>query len=236
MFSDFFRSLTKRHGVPAADWPEALGTYMAARAKPERRTPLHAVRFVVFDTETSGLDLTKNRLLSIAGVGVVGLEVRLDDRFDVMVEQTDVGGAEAAIIHGLIRRDLADGLREDLAAASFLAFAADSVLVAHHAAFDVRMLQKAIAPYRGVKVWNSCVDTAKLAQRVEDGAMSSTRAHGAESRKPYQLDSLVARYGIDVPERHTASGDALATALLLQRLLNKAKRRGIETLGDLLAR
>ena len=31
-------------------------------------------------------------------------------------------------------------------------------------------------------------------------------------------------------------GDALATALLFQRLLKKAEHRGIHTLGDLLAR
>ena len=50
------------------------------------------------------------------------------------------------------------------------------------------------------------------------------------------VDNLVRRYGIEVPERHTAAGDALATALLFQRLLKKAERRGIHTLGDLLSR
>ncbi len=238
MIYDFFKSLIggRGSGGAAAEWPEALAVYMSKKCKPDKRKPLDQVRFVVFDSETSGLDLTTNRLLSIAGVAVTGLEVRLDDRFDIMVAQTDVGGADAAVIHGLVRSDLAEGLPEREAAARFLAFAEDAVLVAHHAAFDVRMLRKAIEPFQGAKVWNACVDTAKLAQRVEDGPMSSTRAHGAEERTAYQLDKLVERYGIDVPERHTAAGDALATALLLQRLLSKARRRGIGTLGDLLAR
>jgi len=108
--------------------------------------------------------------------------------------------------------------------------------VAHHAAFDMRMLEKAIAPYRGAKVWNPSVDTAQLARRVEVSAMTSNQARGAEQQSDYQLDRLVERYGIDIPERHTAAGDALATALLFQRLLKKAERRGIVTLGDLLAR
>jgi DNA polymerase-3 subunit epsilon len=98
------------------------------------------------------------------------------------------------------------------------------------------MLEKAIAPYRGAKVWSPSVDTAQLAQRVEDGPMTSNQARGADPRSAYQLDTLVERYGIDIPERHTAAGDALATALLFQRLLKKAERRGIRTLGDLLAR
>ena len=190
----------------------------------------------MFDTETTGLDLSKNRLLSIAAVAMNGLDVELDDTFDVMVQQTDVGGSDAAVVHGLISRDLAGGLPEQEAASRFLAFAGDSVLVAHHAAFDLRMLQKAIAEYRGAKVWNPVIDTAKLAQRVEVGTMTSTRAHGGEDRESYRLDSLVVRYGIEVPERHTAAGDALATALLFQRLLRRARRRGISVLGDLLAR
>ncbi|MGB5413041.1 MAG: 3'-5' exonuclease, partial [Polyangiales bacterium] len=194
------------------------------------------VRFVVFDSETSGLDMAKNRLLSIAGVAMAGPEVQLDDAFEVMVAQPDVGGANAAVVHGLVSNDLAGGLPENEAAARFLAFAGDAVLVAHHAAFDIQMLRKAIASHRGAKVWNQTIDTAQLAERVEVGPMSSNHATGADQRSAYRLDSLVERYGIEVSERHTAAGDALATALLFQRLLKKAQRRGIHTLGDLLAR
>ena len=217
-------------------WPEPLRDYMSKRRRVPRDKALSDVRFVVFDSETTGLDLTKNRLLSIAGVGMNGSDVRLDDTFGAMVTQTDVGGSDAAVIHGLISNDLAGGLPADEAASRFLAFAGDAVLVAHHAAFDMRMLAKAIAPHRGAKVWSPSVDTAQLAQRVEDGPMTSNQARGADPRSAYQLDTLVERYGIDIPERHTAAGDALATALLFQRLLKKAERRGIRTLGDLLAR
>ena len=238
MLTDFIKRLLARSPRPPTSdaWPEGLREYMAGRTKPVKSTPLADVRFVVFDTETTGLDLSKNRLLSIAGVGMNGLDVNLDDTFDAMVRQPDVGGADAAVVHGLISSDLEAGLPEDEAVARFLAFVGDSVLVAHHAAFDIRMLHKAIAPYRGAKVWSPAVDTAQLAKRVEVGPMPSNHARGADDRSPYRLDNLVRRYGIEVPERHTAAGDALATALLFQRLLRKAERRGIRTLGDLLAR
>lgn len=193
-------------------------------------------RFVVFDTETSGLDLSKNRLLSIAAVAMHGLDLCLEETFEAVIAQSDVGGATAAVVHGLISSDLAGGRPEDEAVARFLAFAGQSVLVAHHAAFDLRMLRKALAGHRRVKVWNPVVDTAQLARRVEIGPMSSNDARGAENREDYRLDTLVARYDIEVPERHTAAGDALATALLFQRLLRKAGKRGIRTLGELLSR
>jgi DNA polymerase-3 subunit epsilon len=217
-------------------WPEPLRQYMSQRKRLAKQTPLDRARFVVFDTETTGLDLSKNRLLSIAGVGVEGLEVRLGDAFEAMVAQTDVGGADAAVIHGLVSSDLGGGLPEDEAAARFLAFAGNSILVAQHAAFDIRMLRKAIAKHRGARVWSPSIDTAQLARRVEGRTMSSGEAHGVDARQEYQLDSLIARYDVETPDRHTAAGDALATALLFQKLLKKAERRGIQTVGELLAR
>ena len=238
MLPDFLRQLFSGLQVPAtgAAWPPPLRDYMSKKRRVSRNMALTEVRFVVFDTETTGLDLSKNRLLSIAGVGMTGLEVQIDDAFEVMVAQSDVGGANAAVIHGLVSKDLVGGLAPDEAVARFLSFAGDAVLVAHHAAFDVRMLQKAIAEHRGAKVWSPAIDTAKLAQRVEVSPMTSSQSAGVEQSGAYQLDSLVERYGIDIPERHTAAGDALATALLFQRLLKKAQHRGILTLGNLLAR
>jgi DNA polymerase-3 subunit epsilon len=209
---------------------------MACKARLAKSIPIAEARFVVFDTETTGLDMATNRLLSIAGVAMNGLDVALDDAFDAVIAQADVGGADAAVVHGMISSDLADGLPEDEVASRFLAYADGSVLVAHHAAFDLRMLNKAIAPHKGAKVWNPAVDTAQLARRVEVGPMPVNQARGADERESYRLDSLVRRYGIEVGERHTAAGDALATALLFQRLLKKAERRGIMTLGDLLSR
>lgn len=238
MLPGFIKAWIPGRSLPAGaeSWPAPLRDYMLKKHRISKSTPMSELRFVVFDSETTGLDLATNRLLSIAGVGVLGHEVQLDDAFEAMVAQPDVGGAEAAIVHGLISNDLVDGLPEGEAAARFLDYAAGAVLVAHHAAFDVRMLEKAIAPHRGAKVWNPSVDTAQLARRVDAGAMSSNHAHGVEQRGTYQLDHLVRQHGIEVRERHTAAGDALATALLLQRLLRKAERRGIKTFGDLIAR
>ena len=236
MLNQFFDKLRSKKSAAAlmATWPVGLRVYMSLRAKPKRDARLDSVRFVVLDTETSGLDFAKNKLLSIAGVAVHGLEVRMDDAFDAIVEQADVGGAQAAVVHGMVSSDLIGGQTSLDAVSSFLAFLGDSVLVAHHAQFDVRMLQKSIESCRGARVWSPVVDTASLAKRVEVGPMSSGEAHGADDREEYRLDALVNRYDIEIPERHTAEGDALATALLFQRLLRKGERRGIRTLGDLL--
>jgi DNA polymerase III subunit epsilon len=47
------------------------------------------------------------------------------------------------------------------------------------------------------------------------------------------LDSLTYHFGLTNPARHRATGDALATAELLQRLLDLARDAGAKTLSDL---
>ena len=72
----------RRTSVP----PSALETYMALRKKPDRSAPIGSVRFVVFDTETSGLDFATNRLLSIAGVALHGYPFTCRQRSRRIVE------------------------------------------------------------------------------------------------------------------------------------------------------
>jgi DNA polymerase-3 subunit epsilon len=217
--------LTKAH----PEWPEPLRRYAEAFRYPSKRASLESTRFVVFDTETTGLDLAKNRLLALASVGLEQGDIVCGDRFEVWVRQDTVGAADAVRIHGLVRRDVAQGLDEDLAVAQFLEHADSAVLVAHHAAFDMAMLKKALAPHRGAKVKNPVVDTMTLALRLESGPVRTEL-----SRSRIGLDALADSCGVGISGRHTAAGDALATARVFQVLLRRARKRGIRTLGQLL--
>ena len=47
------------------------------------------------------------------------------------------------------------------------------------------------------------------------------------------LDSVAHYFGVEITDRHRAAGDALATARVLQRLLELAREQGARTLEDL---
>lgn len=224
-----------------ADWPTELRAYAEARDRFDAGADLDAVRFVVLDTETTGLDVDTDRLLSIAGVAVRGGLILPADSFEATVRQDGVGGAAAVAVHGLVRRDVAAGTDEAEAVVAFLDWARDAVWVGQHVAFDVAVLDAALArlvPSGAVapRVWNPTLDTEGLARRVDGAAFDRSAGPGSSAHAGRQsLDALLSSHGLETVDRHTAAGDALATAELFQRLLVRAEReRGIRTLRALL--
>jgi DNA polymerase-3 subunit epsilon len=105
----------------------------------------------------------------------------------------------------------------------FKSFVADSVLVAHNAAFDLKFLRM-FEGQSGVRFDNPVLDTMLLATFLDDRA-------GGQS-----LDDLCRRHGVAIAGRHTALGDALATAALLLHMIDDLDRKGVRTLGEALSR
>ncbi len=186
---------------------------------------LHAVTYWVLDTETTGFDVRKDRILSVGGVRVEGGTVLARTAREWFVRGEE-GLGESPTIHGITREQLEAGVSE-AAVWSALEAEADAVWVAHYAAFDRDMLEalrrRAGGPERAVR-W---LDTMDL-----ETALHPSKARNAEALK---LDTLLAGYGIEAVQRHSALGDAYSTALLLQRQLAALRARGVR-LSDALHR
>ncbi|MFA0962420.1 PolC-type DNA polymerase III [Roseivirga sp. BDSF3-8] len=191
--------------------------------------PLEQVRFVVYDTETTGLDPSSDSVLSIGAIGVKGGAIHVQDSFECVVHQAQVS-RESISVHGLTPGRVLAGIPEKEAIHTFINYIKGSVLVAHHAAFDRAVINNTIKKHYHAKLLNKILDTATLAIRLEKFG------HPPESvrREEYTLDALCKRYNIRAHDRHTAPGDSFITAQLFQKLLRLAHKRGIKTLGDLL--
>lgn len=179
-----------------------------------------AMRWVVLDCESSGLDPERDRLLSLGAVAV--REGRIDhaDSFGAVLRQAQASDAPNILVHGIggdaqrAGRDPAEALGE------FQRYAGGSPAVAFHAAFDRALLRRALPAWKAR--W---LDLAQLAP-----ALLPARAKSCRS-----LDDWLAAFGIEVPGRHEALADAYATAQLLMVLLAEAERQGIGAARDLFA-
>ena len=207
-------------------WQAYLDSF---RGRPfDKKQPVEAVSFVVFDTETTGLDLRTDQILSIAALRVQAWQIDLSDRLEYFVHQAYRPEQKAVAIHGILPGEREHSLSEAEAIARFLAFCGSSVLVGHHAAFDVAMVNEALKGMGAGKLRNKQLDTGVLARRL-------ARSSHSGPQPPLGLDELCQQYGIPMSDRHTAAGDTYITAILLIKLLYRLEMRGVRTLGGLLA-
>ncbi len=190
-------------------------------------TPVDQVRFIVLDSETTGLDPRKDRLITIGAISVIGGEVLVEDTYEALLKVEY--NSSAVTVHGVTREESLGGLDEPVALRQFLDYLQDGVIVGHHIGHDVETFNAGYERHGGQRMPNRSLDTMALALRLEaDGAFA-----GEEPFRSFSLDELCDRFGVIPHDRHTAPGDAFMTALVFQRLLRLAARVGRVTLGQL---
>ncbi len=187
-------------------------------------------RFVVVDLETTGMDPRKDRVVSVGAFRVVDGRVRVGDVFDELVNPGRYIPVESIYVHAIVPDMIRSARMAWEVFDDFLEYLGHDIVVAHYARFDMFFINRVMRQQHGFRLQNLVVDTVLMCRH----ALLEPDPYGQrKGAKRCSLDALAARYGIDVPERHTALGDALATALIFQRLLVELKRAGWGTLKDL---
>lgn len=181
--------------------------------------PHFQTRYVVVDVETSGLNMEKDRLISIGAVAVVNGLIEINDAFEVVLRQDAASTDQNILIHGIGGTEQRGGIDPADALLAFLAYLGNSQLVAYHASFDKRMIRRAMSEYLGIPFEKSWIDLAWILPELFG-------EHGFEQ---IGLDGWLNVFGIENIVRHNAVSDAYATANLLQIAIARGKLRNAES-------
>lgn len=183
-------------------------------------TPLHEVRFVVVDLETTGAGPDAS-ITEIGAVKVQGGQVLAD--FQTLVRPESPIPPMIQVLTGITNAMVADAPRLDEALPSFAAFAAGCVLVAHNARFDIGFLRRG---YAGLGLeWRrpQVIDTVALARC----------ALLRDEVRNCKLATLAAHFKATTVPAHRALSDARATVDVLHGLLERVGNLGVSSLEDL---
>jgi DNA polymerase III epsilon subunit family exonuclease len=194
------------------------GDLIAVAGAPGEALALETATYVVFDLETTGLRPGSARPCEFGAVRVSGLE--LGERFQTLANPGARLQPGVAALTGLRDEQLRRAPPVAAATRRFLSFAADSVLVAHNARFDMAFLDNETMRLTGRRVAATVVDTVGLARRLL-------------GRQPANLTALSYRFVTDARPCHRALPDAEATAEILLALIGMAQERGARTVADL---
>jgi DNA polymerase-3 subunit epsilon len=180
--------------------------------------PLSSLSFTVFDTETTGLNPSEgDEIIQIGAARIVNGKLLRQESFEQLVDPGRPISAASIPIHGITQDMVRGKPRIGEVLPAFHAFAQDTVLVAHNAAFDMKFLQLQEAS-TGVAFHQPVLDTLLLSAVVHP------------HQESHRLEAIAERFNITVLGRHTALGDAMVTAEVLLRLLPLLQAMGIHTL------
>ena len=188
---DWIKNINKEH-------PEFWKLYLA-------KFETKSNRYVILNTETTGLNPKKDVILSFGAIGVVNDVIRIGDTFEVVILQYkylhDNGLSNEFLIESKLSK-----LAEPQAIQALVDYIGNAVLVGHRIHFDIEMINDALEKMDCGKLKNEALDVEIMHQKLVDVA------------KSFSLDDLIKTYKIPLADRNTASDDAYSIALLFLKL------------------
>lgn len=159
--------------------------------------------YVVFDLETTGLDLMSNGITEIGAVKIKNGKIA--EQFTTLVKPDYTITDEIVKITGISEEMVKDSPRISAVIPDFMKFIDGAVLVAHNADFDVKFIKR-FAGAEEYEIKNKIIDTVELSRTF------------VPFLKRHDLQTIADNFGISF-NHHRALADAYCTAEIFIELM-----------------
>lgn len=171
---------------------------------------------VVYDTETTGLDPNKDEILSIGAIKVKGNKILTSEKFEIFIKPSKDINEESIKIHKIRNIDLQNGSEPNEAINKFLHFIGSRPLVGYYLEFDIKMINKYLQPYIGIKLPNKQIEVSRIyhdkkIKFIPDGHID------------LRFESIMKDLSLPIFGKHDAVNDAIMTAMIYVKLQNITK-------------
>lgn len=166
--------------------------------------------FVIFDTETTGLDTSTAKIVELAAVKMVN--GKIVETFETLVNPNMALPQTTIQITGLTDNDLIDAPASDLIMPDFFKFTRGCSLVAHNIGYDYPILSSHSKPL-GYIFENDLFDTLELSRKA------------FPYLKKYKLEYLSEVFELTHENAHRALSDVVATAELFKLIAKENDKK-----------
>lgn len=184
------------------EYPEFWKEYLA-------KLDTKSKRFVVLSTETTGLSLHKDVILSIGSFAVIDNSIHIADSFETILAQYRFFH-DNGISNEFTLETKMEKLGEPEAIQALVEFIGNAVLVGHHIDFDVEMINVALEKLGCGRLKNEALDIDVMYRKLTD-----------INNKQFSLQELCDIYNIPKSDRNSSSEDAYKIALLFLKLKSR---------------
>ncbi|KEA63713.1 DNA polymerase III epsilon subunit [Marinobacterium lacunae] len=212
----------------APDWPARLASLAAQTRNPILKafyeagtvaadTPISKVPLLAMDFETTGIDSTRDEIVSIGLVAMSLERIRMGESHHWILKPRADLRDESVVIHGITHSEVESAPDLKSIRQQLLELMAGRVIVVHHRGIERQFLDAAFKRRTGEGIAFPCIDTmeleARLHRRKRPSLLERLMGH---KRVSIRLPESRERYHLPHYPAHNALTDALACAELLQ--------------------
>jgi DNA polymerase-3 subunit epsilon len=167
--------------------------------------------YVVFDTETTGLNPKKDDIISIGAVKIKDNKILTSQTFEMFIQNSCSISSESKKIHGIREVDLLNAKTTLEVIPEFLKFIGSRPLVGYYLEFDIAMINKYVKPLLGIKLPNKQIEVSEIYYDQKIGFIP-------QGNIDLKFDTILKDCGVPNMGAHNAVNDAIMTAMIYLKL------------------